>query len=276
MNNFNPTQKPGRKKLFLFSFITFLVSLSLLTGLSEIMVRMIIPKETFWPVSNIYRPSNNPNILYTYKSNFSGVAFGQKLNTNDLGFRGPNWSQEKPAHVFRIALIGDSHAFGYGVAFEDTVGEVLTKILSDKHSISVEVMNFGVNGFNSLQQEAVLSDIALNYDPSLVVILPANNDHQNALTADTEGWLHWDGDDKNSKSRMIDRSIEKTKVEDVFGFRKKSHLYLYFKLWQKRYALQNGSGTPRDVDTSTTNMTAKWMGEFSLGPISERLREPVY
>ena len=45
---------------------------------------------------------------------------GELERVNAAGFRGPQRSREKPPGVLRIATLGDSSTFGYGVPYADT------------------------------------------------------------------------------------------------------------------------------------------------------------
>ena len=74
------------------------------------------------------------------KANYAGTAFGAGLVTNSRGFRGPEWPVEKPAGTFRVALIGCSHAFGFGVEFEQTMGDLLATRLRRRLQRAVEVI----------------------------------------------------------------------------------------------------------------------------------------
>ena len=57
---------------------------------------------------------------YRLKPNVSEYAFGAQVDTNSHGRRGPEWSASKSDDSYRVALIGDSLAFGFGVPFEQT------------------------------------------------------------------------------------------------------------------------------------------------------------
>ncbi len=219
-------------------------------------------------VATIYKSSEIPGLFYTYKLNFRGGAFGVNLETNHMGFRGPNWHKVKEANVFRIALIGDSSAFGFGVNFEQTMGEVLSAILEKKYNRPVEVLNFGVNGYNSIQQKSSLENFAINYQPDIIILLPSGNDHKSALRADSDGWLHWDGNEANKKSRVADKSIPRTS-----WLLRKSRLFFYLKLVQKRLYFQGKTYAQAEPSTPSTG---NWMGAFPPGPVSERLRTVVY
>lgn len=271
------TEKISMGRRILFSMLTLIFIVIATLSLCEILVRMFVPKETFWPVSNIYQTSAIPGIFYTYKPNYNGVAFGVDLKTNSMGFRGPEWSMEKNPTIFRIVLIGDSHAFGYGVPYKNSVGEVIANILKEKYRRPVEVLNFGVNGYNGLQEKAILEHLALDYDPDMVVLIPSNNDHEASLKTDEDGWLHWDGESLNSYSRMKDKSIDKLKPEAPSYWLAKSHFFLFLKLILMKQQLQTDAQTERDYIEEKEVAASNWLDyQVAPGPISDRIDKTVY
>jgi hypothetical protein len=137
----------------------------------------------------IYRPSSVPGAQYTLIPLLDTHALGADLRTNSLGFRGSEWARDKRAGTLRIALIGDSHAFGFGVDFAATVGEVMATLLRERLGRPVEVLNFAVNGYNARQQLAVLRSFALDFRPDLVVLVPCNNDDEPGPYASRNGYL---------------------------------------------------------------------------------------
>src|SRR5262249_13517688 len=149
------------------------------------------------------------------------------LQTNRYGFRGPDWTTEKDPAIFRIALVGDSHAFGFGVSFEQTVGERLASLLAVKTGRRVEVLNFGVSGYNSQQELAVFRSDVLAFAPGLVILLPCNNDHEPALRVDSAGYLHWmgTGEAPSSANRIVYRPFGDTGPHPAHALLAESRLY---------------------------------------------------
>lgn len=186
-------------------------------------MRIFVPAREFWAVPDLYRAVDTPGVRYTYKPTMRGSAFGVAIRTNTLGFRGPDWTMPKPPGLVRIALIGDSHAFGLGVPFDDTAGEVLSRMLR-RCGTPNEVLNFGVNAYNSEQELGVLRAYALGFEPDLFVILPTSNDHESAPYADDSGFLIGvpaQGSDSHSLRASIWRA---------FGpGLERSHLYLWLR-----------------------------------------------
>lgn len=164
------------------------VTLGILAGLLEVGVRVFVPEEVFHVFANTYQSHDEPAIGFTLKPDFRGQAFGADLRTNHLGFRGPDRPQAKPAGVRRIALIGDSHAFGYGVDYEQSLGRQLERRLNED-GVRCEVWNFAVSGYNTRQQLAVFRRYALPIEPDLVILVPCNNDHEPARWVDADGWM---------------------------------------------------------------------------------------
>ncbi len=83
---------------------------------------------------------------------------------NAAGFRDRDFPREKPAGVFRILVVGDSHAFGFGVPLD----KHFTKLL-EGYFTNVEVMNLGVSGYGVDQELLVLRDAGFAYNPDLVL-----------------------------------------------------------------------------------------------------------
>ena len=92
------------------------------------------------------------------------------VETNSYGFRGPNWSVEKDPNVVRIAILGDSFIEAKQVAFEDTFGAQLERVLGKCLARPVEVLNFGVQGYGTTQQLLVLREEVWRFQPDVVLL----------------------------------------------------------------------------------------------------------
>ncbi|MEO8434580.1 MAG: SGNH/GDSL hydrolase family protein [Pyrinomonadaceae bacterium] len=121
----------------------------------------------------IFRPSSSPGLKYELTpgahSNFSGTD----IRINSQGFRGPEPSSTRPAQ--RVLVLGDSIAFGTVLPWEATFSALLQQRLrSEKRD--VEVLNFAVGGYDTLQEVALLEARGLKYEPDLVVVSFCLND----------------------------------------------------------------------------------------------------
>jgi len=115
----------------------------------------------------------DPQLLWRMKPGFD---FGQgypKLNRQ--GFRGPDFTPAKAPGTFRIAGLGDSFTFGLPETdYPSLLQDHLARRWPGK---KVEVMNFGVPGYSSLQGLRLLTRQALPMRPDLVMIVFGWNDH---------------------------------------------------------------------------------------------------
>ncbi|MEM7350220.1 MAG: GDSL-type esterase/lipase family protein [Acidobacteriota bacterium] len=90
---------------------------------------------------------------------------------NGRGLRDRDYPDERVADKNRILVLGDSFAWGYGVAQEETFSERLEATLPD-----VEVINAGVSGYSTDQELRWLEAEGLRYQPDLVILTMAGND----------------------------------------------------------------------------------------------------
>ena len=200
---------------------------------------------------------------YRLSPNASREAFGTWVQTNSLGYRGTEWSEVKPQGVFRIALIGDSNAFGFGVAFSQTMGEVLERAAETRTSLRCEVLNFALPGYNSVQQRAILRDLALDFGPDLVLVVVSTNDHHPALRVDEAGLLHWPGD-----GTLVTGSNVQT-AATWLPLRHSVFLAYVCARWRR------GKTPEFRLDQHLGDPQVPWMGEIPPGPIPHQLAREV-
>lgn len=97
---------------------------------------------------------------------------------NSLGYRGDEFSLEKPNGVYRIVALGGSST--YDVRIEDnanTFTAQLEKLLKEDYGYqTVQVINAGVPGYNSWEILGNLEFRVLDLDPDLVIIYENTND----------------------------------------------------------------------------------------------------
>jgi len=233
--------------------------------LGEILVRLLLPASTFWGYDNLHRAVDTPGVYYTYRADYHDQGFGVKLDTNNLGFRGTDWTVQKPDNTFRIAILGDSHAFGYGVAYEQTMAALLTQKLQQNQSdLNYELLNFAVDGYNTHQQLAVLKQQVLTYQINLAIIVPSSNDHDAAMVVDADGWQRTIPDGMSAEQAQT-----ALYHNPIRNFLKKSHFFLYLNILKLRLSLL--------INPPETQPEADWMTPLpDTLNIHEPLRLPVY
>ena len=92
------------------------------------------------------------------------------LDHNSAGFRGRKTEPGKPPGVWRIAVLGDSVTYGLHVEADEAYPSVLESELDAARAGRVEVLNFGVPGYNSFQEYTLLKTRVLPFEPDLVVL----------------------------------------------------------------------------------------------------------
>lgn len=106
------------------------------------------------------------------------------LKTDSHGFRGEEVSLKKPPGTFRIMILGDSSAFGYGVNQDEVFAEVLKKMLREKYpDKKIEVINGAVMGYTTFSTRNFFLEKGVKFEPDAIII-SHNNDPDIDLDAD--------------------------------------------------------------------------------------------
>jgi lysophospholipase L1-like esterase len=122
------------------------------------------------------RRSANPHLRFELRPGAMAAA-EVDYRINAAGLRGREVEEAKPAGVTRVAVLGDSIAFGYWVAEEDAFPRQLEGLLgAGRPEERVEVLNFGVPGYNLDQSLEMLRSCALRFAPDAVVLALCLND----------------------------------------------------------------------------------------------------
>ncbi len=104
------------------------------------------------------------------------------LRINSLGYRDREHTLEKPNGTFRIAVLGDSFTEARQVPIEDTYWHHVGKELGACTALSgrqIEMLNFGIGGYNTSQEVMTYDLDARRFAPDLVLLgFFAGNDVQ--------------------------------------------------------------------------------------------------
>lgn len=117
----------------------------------------------------------NADIGNHYLPSFEGEVFTDEsgkrthLRFNPLGFRGPDWSIEKPAGTSRVVLLGDSMIAALAVEEPLILSSTLQTSLTSTTGRPWQVLNFGVSASSPGQELVLYRKLASKYAPDLVV-----------------------------------------------------------------------------------------------------------
>jgi lysophospholipase L1-like esterase len=119
----------------------------------------------------IHRRSAIPGLTYELAPSLAGDFLGTLVITNSEGLRGPERLPVKGPGLRRIAVLGDSTTFGWGVpALQAWPARLQTALDQRTQGLVHEVLNFGVSGYSSRDEAVVLEAKALPAEPDLVLV----------------------------------------------------------------------------------------------------------
>lgn len=183
------------KKKTIFSLIAISFGILAACIIIEITARVILYRQgefidtlksersTSWggelSLFDIITVSGNPNQVYKMIPKAEGSFAGVPLKLNSFGFRDKEWVVSKPEDTFRIAVLGDSVAFGWGINEGDRFSNQIEIDLNSSSPLTgkkFEVMNFAVPGYNTVMEAATLHDQILQFKPDLIFVALVDND----------------------------------------------------------------------------------------------------
>jgi hypothetical protein len=177
----------GRVKLVLANLAMTIALLAICAGCAEIWLRSVPERNdaaerddgtTKWR----FNPYRADGVLgYTHRPDWETVHetedFRVTVHTNHLGLRGAPAEARKPADTYRVLLLGDSFAFGFGVEDDETFAAVLARTLPPPSGFArVEVLNAGVAGWSADQYYLFLETQGFGWRPDLVLLAQTEND----------------------------------------------------------------------------------------------------
>jgi hypothetical protein len=131
-----------------------------------------------------------PYLEHRLTPNFEGIYEGGAVKVNSLGFRGREFSIQKPKGTYRIIAIGESTTFSLGCSDnEHTYPSLLEKKLKEEiNNKNIEVINAGIPSYTSFQCLMLFELELLSLDPDLIIIYTGWNEMGRSI------YLKWNED----------------------------------------------------------------------------------
>jgi len=152
----------------------------------------------------------DPDLIWKLKP---GCRLFENESLNSYGFRGPDFSKSKLPNTFRIAMLGDSRTFGFGIEKQDrTFAAKLSRFLNKQRTgVHYEVLNLGVIGYSSYQGRILSTTFVRHLSPDLLIVWYGFNDML---------YFHLTDREASHRTRWL------SQVEKRLN---KSHFFLYIK-----------------------------------------------
>lgn len=125
----------------------------------------------------LFVATDDPDLGYRLRAGIDTQARGVHVTTNEHGMRGPSTTVAPAAGTHRVLVLGDSVAFGFRLEQPDTFPVQLEQELESRDGGSWEVLNAGVEGYNTRNELAYLRSPLLDFAPETIVLLFNLNDY---------------------------------------------------------------------------------------------------
>ncbi len=161
----------------------------------------------------LFAATDHPSLPYVMRPHVDIVvrhgAFEVRVRTNAFGMREREITPTPAPGVRRVLVLGDSATFGEGVASEEAFPAVLERELGRRAAAGDgrwEVLNAGVEGYNTVAEVAWLELYGLALRPHAVVVGFNLNDFDHAPVMNALGLLTRDLDQRIVASSPVHRS----------------------------------------------------------------------
>jgi hypothetical protein len=147
-----------------------LLCASLLVGLGmvELSLRLLYPP----PLRFLYPQESydfDPEIGHTLRPGQTAFTHARRVRTNALGLRDHEVAPEPAPGTLRVLALGDSQTFGNGLDLADTWPKQLERLLQQHRAFRWEVINAGIPGTDTWQDEILLVRLVEATNPHVVV-----------------------------------------------------------------------------------------------------------
>jgi lysophospholipase L1-like esterase len=186
---------------------------------------------------------------------------GIDVRVNDFGLRGPEITAAPAPGTTRVLVLGDSVVFGQGMPESRTLSAVLERTLNERGAARWEVLNAGVQGYDTVAEARFLAAFGLALAPQRVVVGMSLNDFDSAPAFHPVGVLTHAGG-------AAGRSF--------FGRSEFGLLLRWFAswargtLWQQVYAQPAGDGVGADAAQALAAAVARKHLGFYAAPAPRR------
>lgn len=108
-----------------------------------------------------------------FRGYFTSKWMRAEVRHNHYDYRGPEFADEKPPGVYRVAVMGDSFTYGNGLRQDERFSDLVGAAVRER---GIEVLNFGFPGNNWPEHVRTLERRVLRLRPDFVLLQWGIND----------------------------------------------------------------------------------------------------
>lgn len=139
-------------------------------------------------------------------------SFRVHVRCNSVGMRDHEFARDVPDGIQRFAVLGDSFMWGFGVENEEIFAKRIEASVSD-----IEVLNFGTNGYSTVQELVRYQCDARAYHPRVVILAVCWNDLEDNFDSKKNGrvYLKHENDGFHIANRPVQAAWKPSFVQEL-------------------------------------------------------------
>jgi len=166
------------------------LALVVFVALGETLARLFDVVDRVSPLPRgLFVAGGEPGLGYVLRPGADVRQRDVAVHVNALGLRGPEVSQTPAPGVTRVLAVGDSVTFGHELPVEQAFPALLERLLNDRSPGPWQVLNGGVQGYDTAAEAAWLETRGLALAPEIVVVAFNLNDYDPAPVLGARGVL---------------------------------------------------------------------------------------
>lgn len=119
---------------------------------------------------------DDPDLGYRHPESVSYLLGKNRVTINSHGLRDGEIPYKKSAGEKRVLVLGDSVTFGWGTSQGENFSDQMERMLREQTGTEWQVINAGVNGYNTEQEATFLRLEGMRYSPDYVLLVYVSND----------------------------------------------------------------------------------------------------
>jgi len=155
---------------------------------------------------------DDPQLGYKHPESVTYMLGAKRVTINANGLRDVDIPYIKPDNEKRVLVLGDSVAFGWGVSQGEDFSDQMELLLLEQTGTRWQIINAGVNGYNTEQQAAFLRRDGMRYSPDYVLLVYVSNDVDPVINPNETTWRRypaWPSSLPEAISRLLQLSYLK-------------------------------------------------------------------